>query len=139
MLREARQDERSLELRFEKLKVELDAVRMQMANPRAGRDAEGTPDTVRKQPKPDPQLPPKTLFVEGQQRGKYDVEGPTERRGLSIIVPDLARNVDGRLLVRFQMPQPARPAFYVEPDVEPGAVLVVSVESRVYAVERKVS
>ena len=37
------------------------------------------------------------------------------------------------------MPQPARPAFYVEPDVEPGAVLVVSVESRVYAVERKVS
>ena len=132
-----------------KLKVEpleLDAVRMQrtaterqVASPRAGRDAEGTPDTVRKQPKPDPQLPPKTLFVEGQQRGKYDVEGPTERRGLSITVPDLARNVDGRLLVRFQMPQPARPEFYVESDVEPGAVLVVSVESRVYAVERKAS
>ena len=48
-------------------------------------------------------------------------------------------NVDGRILVRFQMPQPARPEFYVESDVEPGAVLVVSVESRVYAVERKSS
>ena len=67
------------------------------------------------------------------------MEGPTARHGIVITVPDLPRNPDGRLLLRFEMPRPEKPEFYVEPDVEPGAKLIVSVESGAHAVERKSS
>ena len=94
------------------------ATERQVASPRAGRDAEETPNTIRKQPRLSPRSPPAVC-----------VEGPETHMGAVVSVPDVARNSAGRFKLGIQMPQPAMDLvdLFVEADVATGSKLKVSV------------
>jgi hypothetical protein len=151
-LEEARQYENRQEVRIAELQNQLEqaragvkaAARQQVAGQRAGDVA--SPETIRKVEDPKPglsRLRPQQLQMgpadeEGVRAGIY-VDGPATTQGVVVYVPDVAgsRDSGGRIKLRLQLPRPPEVAFLVGADVAVGSKLIVSVSSKVCAVEKQ--